>query len=169
MGNTGSTACRKESCRTDDGGYRPGDHGRKDDLVSAGGQINKGDAGLVGNKKDTGHFQKILIPALKTALKACCQAAQTRVSDVSLDGCRVTAPDIAPNPLRQYCLSSYDTLKNIISGLDRMFIPPSIERNAPDARALVDLQRAYDGARQKEEKDKEINNKSFNRLFGGRG
>ncbi len=110
-----------------------------------------------------------LIPALKTALKACCQAAQTRVSDVSLDGCRVTAPDIAPNPLRQYCLSSYDTLKNIISGLDRMFIPPSIERNAPDARALVDLQRAYDGARQKEEKDKEINNKSFNRLFGGRG
>lgn len=110
-----------------------------------------------------------LIPFLRQALTACCQAAQTMISDVSPQGCRITEPDAAPDALRQECLRSYDLISRAICACDPMFIPPFIERSAPDAAFLIELQRRYDGARRQKEQEKEISNRSLNRLFGGKG
>ena len=105
----------------------------------------------------------------KLGMEIAANAAQTRICEKRSDGCIITRPDPCPQNLREICVKAYDKFQASVQPRDKMFIPPRIERTAPDAERSLSALRLYDLQKSQKNAERQASNKQINRLFGSRG
>lgn len=98
-----------------------------------------------------------------------CQIAKTQVVETTSDGYTKTELSLVSGEVRNFCIASYDRLLKNIRQYNRMYIPPVLERTAPDAEKRIAIFRLYDMQKQQAAQKVQENNKNINRLFGSRG
>lgn len=105
----------------------------------------------------------------KLGMEIAADAAKTRICEERSDGCLITRPDPCPQDLRAICVKAYDKFQASVQPRDKMFIPPRIERTAPDAEKSLSALRLYDLQKSQKNAERQASNKQINRLFGSRG
>ena len=105
----------------------------------------------------------------KLGMEIAADAAKTRICEERSDGCLITRPDPCPQDLRAICVKAYDKFQASVQPRDKMFIPPRIERTAPDAEKSLSALRLYDLQKSQKNTERQASNKQINRLFGSRG
>ena len=105
----------------------------------------------------------------KLGMEIAADAAKTRICEERSDGCLITRPDPCPQDLRAICVKAYDKFQASVQPRDKMFIPPRIERTAPDAERSLSALRLYDLQKSQKNAERQASNKQINRLFGSRG
>ena len=71
--------------------------------------------------------------------------------------------------LREICVKAYDKFNASVQARDKMFIPPRIERTAPDQERSLSALRLYDLQKSQKNAARQASNKKINRLLGSRG
>ena len=105
----------------------------------------------------------------KLGMEIAADAAKTRICEERSDGCLITRPDPCPQDLRAICVKAYDKFQASVQPRDKMFIPPRIERTAPDAEKSLSALRLYDLQKSQKNAERQASNKQINRLLGSRG
>ena len=105
----------------------------------------------------------------KLGMEIAADAAKTRICEERSDGCLITRPDPCPQDLRAICVKAYDKFQASVQPRDKMFIPPRIERTAPDKERSLSALRLYDLQKSQKNAERQASNKQINRLFGSRG
>ena len=105
----------------------------------------------------------------KLGMEIAADAAKTRICEERSDGCLITRPDPCPQDLRAICVKAYDKFRASVQPRDKMFIPPRIERTAPDKERSLSALRLYDLQKSQKNAERQASNKQINRLFGSRG
>ena len=105
----------------------------------------------------------------KLGMEIAADAAKTRICEERSDGYLITRPDPCPQDLRAICVKAYDKFQASVQPRDKMFIPPRIERTAPDAEKSLSALRLYDLQKSQKNAERQASNKQINRLFGSRG
>lgn len=105
----------------------------------------------------------------KLGMEIAADATKTRVCEERADGCIITRPDPCPQDLLEICLKAYDKFQVSVQSRDKLFIPPRIERTAPDAEKSLSALRLYDLQKSQKNAERQASNKQINRLFGSRG
>ena len=109
------------------------------------------------------------LKACKLGMEIAARAAKTRVCEERTDGCLITRPDPCPQDLLEICLKAYDKFQASVQSRDKLFIPPQIERTAPDTERSLSALRLYDLQKSQKNAERQASNKQINRLFGSRG
>lgn len=110
-----------------------------------------------------------LLAVFKIGVASACEAVRTRIAETTRNQCTITRPDIVSEEFREKCSAACDTLVDTIRSYEPMYIPERLERRAPGREVLIQLQRQFDAEKQRSRQEKQFDNKSLNRLFGGRG
>ena len=105
----------------------------------------------------------------KLGMEIAADAAKTRICEERSDGCLITRPDPCPQDLRAICVKAYDKFRASVQPRDKMFIPPRIERTAPDKERSLSALRLYNLQKSQKNAERQASNKQINRLLGSRG
>ena len=105
----------------------------------------------------------------KLGMEIAADAAKTRICEERSDGCLITRPDPCMQDLREICVKAYDKFNASVQARDKMFIPPRIERTAPDQERSLSALRLYDLQKSQKNAERQASNKQINRLLGSRG